>query len=247
MPRQARAKNPPSHAAATRKTPRRQERKTRDASLAQETIFRVAREQFVAHGLAGARIDQIAAASGYSKAMIYHYFGSKDALYIAVLEETYRRDITPRRTLDIAKIGPIAALERFIREGADAIRKDPSILNLLSIENIHKAAYLRKTGMPGSIYVVLKRQLKEIVDEGERRGLFRKGIDITHLYLMLSSVIFHAISNRYTLSVILEVDVSSDRFMKKYIDSAVKMVLGFCVNPRTRRSSRPRSEALLTN
>jgi TetR/AcrR family transcriptional regulator len=220
---------------------KRPQRKTRDADVAQETILRVAREHFVSHGLAGARMDEIAAASGYSKAMIYHYFGSKDALYIAVLDRTYRRDIAPRRPIDVAKVGAIAALTQFVREGAESIRKDPSSLNLLSIENIHKAEYLRRTNLPGTTYANLKKQLKDILDEGERSGAFRKGIDVTQLYLLLSSLLFHPISNRFTLSVLLGTDVSSDQFMAKYIDSSVEMVVGFCINP-TRSGAVPRIE-----
>jgi TetR/AcrR family transcriptional regulator len=186
-------------------------------------------------------MDEIAAASGYSKAMIYHYFGSKDALYIAVLERTYRRDIAPRRPIDVAKVGAIAALTQFVREGAESIRKDPSSLNLLSIENIHKAEYLRQTNLPGTTYANLKKQLKDILEEGERSGVFRKGIDVTQLYLLLSSLLFHPISNRFTLSVLLGTDVSSNQFMAKYIDSSVEMVVGFCVNP-ARSGAVPRIE-----
>jgi AcrR family transcriptional regulator len=210
---------------------KRPQRKTRDADVAQEAILKVAREHFVSHGLAGARIDEIAAASGYSKAMIYHYFGSKDALYIAVLERTYRRDIAPRRPIDVAKVGAVAALTQFVREGAESIRKDPSSLNLLSIENIHKAEYLRQTNLPDTTYVNLKKQLKDIIEEGERNKTFRKGIDVTQLYLLLSSLLFHPVSNRFTLSVLLGTEVSSDQFMARYIDAAVQMVISFCVNP----------------
>src|SRR5260221_542956 len=118
-------------------------RKTRDATLAQATILGVARAHFVSQGFAGARVDEIAAESGYSKAMLYHYYGNKENLYVAVLEEAYQHFVAPRRVIDIAEVGPVRALEAFIREGAASVRKDPSILNLLSIENLNKAAYLR--------------------------------------------------------------------------------------------------------
>ncbi len=207
------------------------QRLVRDADLARETILRVAREHFVSNGLAGARTDEIAAASGYSKAMMYHYFGSKEALYLAVLEETYRRDITPRRPVDIAEVGPVAALRSFVREGAEAVRKDPSILNLLSVENIHQGQYLRQTNLSDTSYLELKKRLQAILDAGQQSGAFRAGIDVTQLYLLQASLIFHAISNRFTLSIILGTDITSKTFMDRYIDAAIDMVVGFCVNP----------------
>lgn len=53
----------------------------RDAEATRQRIFQAATAEFARYGIAGARIDRIAAASGSNKAMIYAYFGSKDALF----------------------------------------------------------------------------------------------------------------------------------------------------------------------
>jgi TetR/AcrR family transcriptional regulator len=216
-------------------------RKTRNPDLARETILNTARKHFVARGLAGARMDEIAKEARYSKAMLYHYFGSKDALYIAVLEQTYREDIASHELVDISEVGPIVALEKFVREGAESVRKDPSILLLLSIENIYGAKYLRKSGIPGKVYEKLKGHLKKIVDEGERTGVFRSGIDVTELYLLFGSLVSYPVSNKSTLSLVLGKDISTARFMNRYIDSAVEMTIRFCVelSPRLTRKSHP--------
>jgi AcrR family transcriptional regulator len=214
----------------SRPTTKRGGRKTRNPDLAREILLGIARKHFVARGLAGARMDEIARDARYSKAMLYHYFGSKDALYIAVLEQTYREDIARHELVDISEVGPIAALEKFVREGAESVHKDPSILLLLSIENIHGAKYLRKSNIPGEVYVRLKRHLKKIVDEGERTGVFRSGIDVTQLYLLFGSLISYPVSNKFTLSLVLGKDISAARFVKSYIDSAVEMTVRFCVD-----------------
>nr|WP_281373039.1 TetR family transcriptional regulator [Kineococcus aurantiacus] len=52
--------------------------------------------EFSARGLAGARVDRIAAAAGSNKAQIYHYFGSKDGLFAAVFDR-----IVARTTSDV--------------------------------------------------------------------------------------------------------------------------------------------------
>ena len=56
----------------------------RDAEATKQRLLEAATAEFAAHGLAGARVDRIAAAAGSNKAQIYHYFGSKDALFDAV-------------------------------------------------------------------------------------------------------------------------------------------------------------------
>ncbi|MDH3645099.1 MAG: TetR/AcrR family transcriptional regulator [Gammaproteobacteria bacterium] len=59
----------------------------RDPKGVQRLILDAAAEAFAAHGPAGARIDAIAAAAGVNKRMLYHYFGNKEALFAAVLDD----------------------------------------------------------------------------------------------------------------------------------------------------------------
>ena len=49
-------------------------------------ILDAALSEFAANGLAGARTEQIAAAAGVNKALLYYYFESKEKLYSAALE-----------------------------------------------------------------------------------------------------------------------------------------------------------------
>ena len=50
-----------------------------------QAILDAATAEFSAHGLGGARIDQIALRSGSNKRLIYYYFGNKDDLFLAVV------------------------------------------------------------------------------------------------------------------------------------------------------------------
>ena len=61
----------------------------RNAGQTQEAIFRAALAEFTSKGLDGARVDRIAERAGANKRMIYHYFGGKEDLFLAVLERTY--------------------------------------------------------------------------------------------------------------------------------------------------------------
>ncbi|MEU1982346.1 TetR family transcriptional regulator [Nocardia sp. NPDC019395] len=56
-----------------------------DAEDTRRRIFAAAAAEFAEHGLAGARIDRIAAAAKANKQAIYLYFGSKEKLFAAIL------------------------------------------------------------------------------------------------------------------------------------------------------------------
>jgi TetR/AcrR family transcriptional regulator len=62
-----------------------------DAEGAREAILNAAEEVFAEHGFDGARIDAIAAASGYNKSLIFQYFGDKLGLYAAVVRRAERQ------------------------------------------------------------------------------------------------------------------------------------------------------------
>jgi AcrR family transcriptional regulator len=62
------------------------QRRRRDAAASKRRLLKAAAAEFVAHGVAGARVDRIAASAGANKRLIYDYFGDKDGLFDAVLD-----------------------------------------------------------------------------------------------------------------------------------------------------------------
>jgi AcrR family transcriptional regulator len=66
---------------------------TRDADATRRRLLEAARDEFAAYGIAGSRVDRIAATARSNKAQIYHYFGSKDGLFDAVFEDMCRMTI----------------------------------------------------------------------------------------------------------------------------------------------------------
>src|SRR5215469_16194492 len=75
----------------------------------QRDIIEVATAEFSAHGLSGARVDEIASKTQCSKRLIYYYFGDKDGLYMAVLEHVYRRVRSHEGETDFDGLAPIDA------------------------------------------------------------------------------------------------------------------------------------------
>ncbi|SHM33858.1 transcriptional regulator, TetR family [Actinacidiphila paucisporea] len=72
----------------------------RDAEATKRRLLDAATREFAAYGIAGGRVDRIAAEARSNKAQIYHYFGSKDGLFDAVF------DAMCRETVDAVPIDP---------------------------------------------------------------------------------------------------------------------------------------------
>ena len=65
-----------------------------------QKILEAATQEFARYGLGGARVDRIATRAGANKRMLYYYFGDKDELFLAVLEESYAQIRGAERELD---------------------------------------------------------------------------------------------------------------------------------------------------
>jgi AcrR family transcriptional regulator len=128
--------------AAAKGAPRRP---LRDAERTQAAILSAATQEFARHGLGGARVDRIAARAKTNKRMLYYYFGRKDALFLAVLENTYASIRNAEKTLSMLDVAPAEGIRRLIRFTWDYYLAHPEFLSLLNTENLHDAKHLRRS------------------------------------------------------------------------------------------------------
>src|SRR5436190_11881040 len=77
-------------------------------------IVRAAIDEFAARGFKGASMDAIAARTHTTRALINYYFGAKEKLYIAVLEQVYGEIRDAEAELDLDHLAPVAAIRRIV-------------------------------------------------------------------------------------------------------------------------------------
>ena len=116
----------------------------RDADRTRREILDVATREFADQGFAGARVDDIAARMRTTKRMIYYYFGSKERLFVAVLERAYAGIRAAEQTIEVDHLDPVAAIRRLAELTFDHHESHPEFIRLVSIENIHRAEHMRK-------------------------------------------------------------------------------------------------------
>ena len=123
--------------ARTRRRPSGPPSRKLDPEGVKQDILDVATEEFANHGLSGARVDAIAARTRTAKHMIYYYFGSKEGLFLAVLEQSYARMRAAERELELDQLPPPEAIQRMVEFVFDYQEAHPDFTRLVSIENIH--------------------------------------------------------------------------------------------------------------
>lgn len=192
------------------------ESRKNDPQKTKEDILNIATEEFSAFGLSGARVDAIAEKTRTTKRMIYYYFGSKEGLYLAVLEKAYRKIRSLEADLELADLPPVEALRTLIASTFDHDEKNPDFVRLVSIENIHHASHMKQSSEIGELNLSIVRTIDEILDRGRREGVFRRDIDAIDLHMLISAFCFFRVSNRYTFGTIFHRELSEPNLYNRH-------------------------------
>ncbi len=190
-------------------------------------ILAAAIAEFADQGLAGGRVDEIARRARVSKRMLYHYFGNKDALWLAVLEDAYGKIRSEERRLDVGRLPPRDGMRRLVEFSVRYCQDHPEFVSLLIGENLNRARHLRRSTKMRELHISLLQVIAGLLDRGERMGVFRSGVDPAQLYITIASLGFFYFSNVHTLSVIFGRDLNAPAARRKHLSHAVEVVLGF--------------------
>lgn len=201
--------------------------RTNDPARTMADILEVATREFADKGLAGARIDVIAEAMRTSKRMIYYYFGSKEGLYIAVLEEAYRRMRMIESELHLEDLPPEDALRKLVGFTVDYQLAHPEFIRLVMTENIHRGEYLRQSKAIQQLNVPAIDGLKRVLERGLAAGVFRSGLDPVDLHMSISALSIFNVANRHTFSLIFQRDLESPAAIVARRDSIIEMIVRF--------------------
>ncbi len=197
-----------------------------DAERTRLDIMRVARAEFAENGLSGARVDAIAANTQTTKRMIYYYFGSKEGLYLAVLEEAYRGIRGREVDLVLSRLSPVEAMVRMVEESIDHHEDNPEFVRLVCIENIHHGRYLKQSETIQGLNVSVIEVLREIVTRGRAEGVFTRDADPVDLHMLISAVAFYRVGNRHTFGTLFGLDLAAPEVIARHKQLLINAVLG---------------------
>src|SRR5437660_9327278 len=172
----------------------------RDPAATRKKLLTAARREFASSGLAGARVDEIASRAGVNKQLVYHYFGDKDALYLAVLEWVYEEIRAKEHELNLEGLPPEQAICKLIEGSFDHLAEHPDFIVLLNDENRGGARHVRGSKKLEAMHSPLVSLVSTILSDGVRAGVFREGINPVHLYISIAGLNYLHFSNTPTLT-----------------------------------------------
>ena len=175
----------------------------RDPERTRHNILDAATAEFARYGLGGARVDRIAERAGANKRMLYYYYGSKEELFLAVLEASYEHIRSAERELDLEHRDPRQALKRLVEFTWRYYLDHPEFVTLLNSENLHKGRHVRRSRRVRQMHSVLVNTLRAILQRGEEKILLRAEVVIEHA-LVGAGALRDAVDTRAAEAVVRE-------------------------------------------
>lgn len=197
------------------------------AAATRQRLLGAALAEFAAKGLAGARVDEIAARAGANKRMLYAHFGSKEELWLVVLERAYAAKRAEERALAVDDLPPVDAMRRLVEFNLRYTAAHPEFVALLNQENIHRATHLRRSAQVPAMYSPLLGTLRGVLARGEAAGVFRRGADPLQLYITIVGIGHFFVANMHTLSTIFGAGLDTQAALEARVAHCVDVVLGY--------------------
>lgn len=159
------------------------------ASGSREPILDSATEVFMEYGFSGARVDEIARRARANKAMIYYHFGSKQALYRAVLLRLLRDLLDEVQRLKSTEAAPGEKLKAAYTRMAHHFESKRALPHVLLREIL--AGGIGMDAEASRALASIFGFVAETLREGVEKGLFRPVHPLVFHLSMLAPLLVH--------------------------------------------------------
>ncbi len=162
--------------------------------------------------------------------MIYYYFGGKEQLYIAALEQAYATARAAEQ-MDVDHLDPVSAVRTLAQLTFDHHESHPDFVSLVSVENIHHGEFIAKSAAIPALNSPVVSVIASILERGYASGAFKRRAEAIDIHLMISSFCFFRMSNRYSFGAIFGVDLLDADRREHYRQMAGDMVVSYLTAP----------------
>lgn len=199
----------------------------RDPAATRAKVLAAGVSEFCAKGFDGARIDRIARRARCNIRMIYHYFGSKERLYLAAIERVFQQLRSREEELDLLHTDPVRGMSALVDFTFDHMLEHQEFIRLIGNENMLRGRFLKKSRFVPRATLPLVKGITDLLRRGQADGVFRRHVDPVQLYISILSVAYVHVSNKYTLSITFQRDLGDAQWLAQRRRHARQVILGY--------------------
>lgn len=210
----------------------------RDADRTRANVLAAATVEFADHGFGGARVERIAERAGANKQLIYYYFGGKEKLYVAVLDNAYAGIRSAEAELHLANLDPVSGITELALFTWRYHVANPTLVSLVRTENLHKAKYLKRSRAITRLNPLLIEVIAELLHRGAEKGEFRPDTDPLDVYLTIAGLAIYYLANHWTLETNFGRPLMQPDRLAAWGEHIVDVVLAY-LRPASRGPGKP--------
>jgi AcrR family transcriptional regulator len=193
-------------------------------------IVAAAIDEFAARGFKGASMDAIAARTHTTRALINYYFGAKERLYVAVLEQVYGEIREAEGRLDLDHLPPVAAVRRIVEFTYNYYLAHEGFVRIVVAENQARGRHLRKSRMMRTLNRPIIDRLARVLERGQAEGRFRAGVDPVEVHKSIAALGMFNVTNRHTFGAIFQRDMGAKGDVARRRDVVADVILSYLTN-----------------
>ncbi len=167
-------------------------------------ILAAAVAEFASRGFKGASMDAIAARTSTTRALINYYFGSKEKLYLAVLERVYAEIREAERLLELDHLPPVEAIRRIVEFTYNYYVEHEEFVRLVVAENQARGRHMKKSAAMRTVNRPIVDTLGAVIARGQADGTFRADVDPIDVHMAIAALGMFNVTNQYTFGAIFQ-------------------------------------------
>ena len=202
-------------------------RKPKAPQANRASIVAAALDEFAARGFKGASMDAIAARTHTTRALINYYFGSKEKLYLAVLEQVYSEIRDAEGGLDLDHLAPLDAVRRIVEFTYNYYVEHEGFVRLVVAENQARGRHLRKSKAMRTLNRPIIDRLARVIARGQAEGLFRPDVDAVEVHKSIAALGMFNVTNQYTFGAIFQREMGAKGDLRRRRDLVTEVILSY--------------------
>ena len=207
-------------------------RKPKAPEANRERILAAAVAEFASRGFKGASMDEVAARTDTTRALINYYFGSKEKLYLAVLERVYAEIREAERHLDLGHLPPLEAITRVVEFTYNYYVEHEDFVRLVVAENQARGRLMKKSAAMRKLNRPIIDTLGEVIARGQDEGIFRRDVDAIDVHMAIAALGMFNVTNQFTFGAIFQRAMGAKGDVPHRRRMVVDIVLGWLTNAR---------------
>src|SRR5882672_6745575 len=202
-------------------------RKPKQPEVNRARIVKAAIEEFAARGFKGASMDAIAARTHTTRALINYYFGGKEKIYLAVLEQVYAEIRRAESFLDLEHLAPVDAILRIVEFTFDYYLSHEYFVRIVVAENQAKGRHFRKSKAMRTLNRPIIDTLARVIARGQADGSFRANADPIEVHMAIAALGMFNVTNQYTFGAIFQREMGAKGDVHRRCKMVTELILSF--------------------